>query len=93
MNITQSEKRFVLSLHYNGSSFLFVIATKIYQFKVKDSKIKYYGLCLNNISTDFTINNMEKTGLQEMVNFFSVDFNPIETNDIVDIHKYLMKGN
>ena len=36
---------------------------------------------------------MEKTGLQGMVNFFSVDFNPIETNDIVDIHKYLMKGN
>ena len=36
---------------------------------------------------------MEKTGLQRMVNVFSVDFNPIETNDIVDIHKYLMKGN
>ena len=36
---------------------------------------------------------MEKTGLQGMVIFFSVDFNPIKTNDIVDIHKYLMKGN
>ena len=36
---------------------------------------------------------MEKTGLQGMINVFSVDFNPIETNDIVDIHKYLMKGN
>ena len=23
--------------------------------------------------------------------FFSVDFNPIGANDIVDIHKYLMK--
>ena len=23
--------------------------------------------------------------------FFSVDFNPIDTNDILDIHKYLMK--
>ena len=31
-HFTQSEKRFVLSLHYNGSnSFLFVNATKIYQ--------------------------------------------------------------
>ena len=28
----------------------------------------------------------------EAVIFFSVDFNPIDTNDILDIHKYLMKG-
>ena len=33
-NFTQSGKRFVLSLHYNErSSFLFVNATKLYQFK------------------------------------------------------------
>ena len=24
--------------------------------------------------------------------FFSVDFNPIDTNDILHIHKYLMKN-
>ena len=31
INFTQSGKRFVLSVHYNGSnSFLFVSATKIY---------------------------------------------------------------
>ena len=41
INFTQSGKRFVLSLQYNGSnSFLFVNATKIYQFKVKGSEIK-----------------------------------------------------
>ena len=34
---------------------------------------------------------MKKTGLREAVNFFSVDFNPIDTNDIWDIHKYLKK--
>ena len=34
INFTQPNKRFVLSLHYNESnSFLFVNATKIYQFK------------------------------------------------------------
>ena len=38
INFTQSGKRFVLSLHYNGdNSFLFVNATKVYQFKAKDS--------------------------------------------------------
>ena len=34
---------------------------------------------------------MKKTGLKESVNFFCVDFNHIDTNDILDIHKYLMK--
>ena len=47
--------------------------------------------CLGNISNDFTINNMKKTGLSAIVKFSSVDFNPIDTNDISDIHKYLMK--
>ena len=57
INFTQPNKRFVLSLHYNGSnSFLFVNATKIYQFKAKNSKIKYYALSLGDISKDFTIN-------------------------------------
>ena len=41
INITQSGKRFVLSLHYNGSnSFLFVNATKVYQFKANISETK-----------------------------------------------------
>ena len=45
INSTQSGKRFVLSLHYNGSSsFLFVNTTKIYHFKAKDSKIKDYAM-------------------------------------------------
>ena len=36
INFRQPNKRFVLSLHYNGiNSFLFVNATKIYQFKAK----------------------------------------------------------
>ena len=92
INLTQSGKRFVLHLHYNGNnSFLFVNGTKVYQFQAKDSKIKDYSLCLGNVSKDFTINNMTKTGLKGVVKFFSVDFNPIDTNDILDIHKYLMK--
>ena len=61
INFTQSGKRFVLSLHYNRSnSFLFVNAKKVYQFKVKNSEIKDYALCLDNISKDFTINNIKK---------------------------------
>ena len=35
---------------------------------------------------------MKKTGLKGIVNLFSVDFNPHDTSDVLDIHKYLMKG-
>ena len=97
INFTEPNKRFVLSLHYKGSNsffcfvFCFVNATKIYQFKAKNSEIKDYALCLGKISKDFTINNMKINGIRRVVNFFSVYFNPIDTNDILDIHKYLMK--
>ena len=56
VNFTHSERRFVLSLHYNG--FFFVNTTKVYQFKVKSFEIKDYALCLDNISKDFKNNNM-----------------------------------
>ena len=71
INITQSGKRFVLSWYYKwSSSFLFLYATKIYQFKAKFSKAKDYVLCLRNISNDFAINNKKKNRLKEIVNFF-----------------------
>ena len=61
INFTQSNRKCCLSLHYNESnSFLFVNATKIYQFKAKDSEIEKYSLCLGNISVDFSANNMKK---------------------------------
>ena len=69
IGFTQSGKRFVLSLHYNGRNrFVFVNATKAYQFKAKNSEITDYSLF-----------------------FFSVDFNPFDNNDILAIHKHLMK--
>ena len=63
----------------------------MYQFKAKDSEIKPYSLCLGNISKDFTIDNVKKTGLKGYVHVFSCDYNVIEINDFLDIHKYLMK--
>ena len=69
-------------------------AAKIYHFKAKGSEIKDHTLCLGNISNDFAIDNMKKkkTGLKGSVKLFSVGFIPIDTNNILDIHGYLMKG-
>ena len=91
INFSRSNRKFHLSLHYDGSnSFLFVNATKIYQFKANDSKC---SLWLGNISKDFASINMKKTGLNGYVYKFSVDYNIIDTSYITDIHIYLIKKN
>ena len=59
--------------------------------KQKNSEIKKYTLCLGNISKDFTAINMKKTGINRYVYEFSVDYNIVDTSNIINIHKYLMK--
>ena len=77
---------------YNGSNiFVYVNATKRYQFKAKDSEIKSYLLCLRNISKYFTIGNLKKTGLKGYVDDISVDYNIIEKTKIINIHECLIK--
>ena len=66
----------------------------MYQFKAKYSEIgdiNWYELCFGNISNSFINNSLKINGIKRNCNFFSVDFNPIDTNDILDIHKYLVK--
>ena len=92
INFSRSPRKLCSSLHFNGiNSFLFVNATKIYHIKAKDSEINKYPLCLGNISKSFTANKMKKTGLNGYIYEFSVDYNIIDTSNIIDIHKYLMK--
>ena len=92
VNFSRSNRKFCLSMYYNGNnSFLYVNATKIYRFKVKDSEIKQYPLCLGNISGDSSANNMDRTGLNGCVYDFSVDYRAFDTSNIINIHKYLIK--
>ena len=63
----------------------------MYKFKAKDSETRKYPLCKGNILKDFTCNNMKKTGLNKYVYEISVDYNIINTSNIIDINKYLMK--
>ena len=68
INFTVTKKTFCLSLHYNGAnSYLFVNGTEIYKFKAKDSKIVATQLCLGNISKDWSVGNMKKTGFNGYV--------------------------
>ena len=88
------KRKFCLSLHYNGvNSYLFLNGKEIIKFKAKDSEIVETPLCLGNISKDFSEDNMKKTRLYGYVYDFSLDYDPIAVDDILDIHKYLMKKN
>ena len=42
---------------------------------------------------DWSLDNMKKTGFNRYVYDFSVDYDATDVDDIVDIHKYLMKKN
>ena len=86
------KKKFYLSLHYNGaSSYLFVSGTEIYKFNAKDSENVATPLCLGNISKDWSTDNTKKTRFSGYVYDFNVDYNATDVDNIVDIHKYLMK--
>ena len=94
ISFTEKSKKFCLSFHYNGAnSYLFVNGTEIHKFKAKDSEIVASPLCLGNISKDFSVDNMKKTGLNGYVDDFSVNYDTIAVDDILDIHKYLMEKN
>ena len=96
INFTEN-KNFFLNLHYDGAnSYLFVNGTEIHKFKTKDSEIIATSLCLGNISKDWSVDNMKnmkKTGLNGYICGFSVDYDAIAVNDILDIQTYLMKKN
>ena len=77
-------------MHYIGAnSYLFVNGTKYIKFKAKNSEVVATVLCLGNISRDWLVDNMKKTGL----NYDFYDYDSIAVDDVLDIHKYFMKKN
>ena len=62
-DVTVNNKKFCLSLHYNGdNSYLFVNGKEIHKFKAKDSEIVPYPLYLG-LSKDFEVEYMRAIGL------------------------------
>ena len=92
INFTENIKKFFLSLHYNGTnSYLFANDREICKFKAKYYKIVLTPLFLENISKDWVVDKMKKTGSTGYVCGFSADYDAVVVDDVLDIHKYLMK--
>ena len=65
INFTEHNKKFCLSLHYNGAnSYLFINGKEIHKFKAKDSEIVPIPLYLGNISKDWAVDNMKKNWIK-----------------------------
>ena len=78
INFTKNNKKFCLRLHYNeANSYLFVNGTDIIKSKAKGSEIVAYPLCLGNISKEFFVDDILRTGLNKYIYDFSVDYNAI----------------
>ena len=95
INFSKWHPKFCLSLHYNVSnSYLFVNGTETITFKAKDPEIVTTPLCLGNISKNLSVDNMKKKkGFYGYVYDFSVDYDAVAVDDILNIHNYLMKKN
>ena len=81
INFTEKNKNFVWAC-IKENSYLFVNGTEIHKFKSKDSEILAHSLCLGNISKDWSVDNMKKTGLNGYVYDFSVHYDAIAVDDI-----------
>ena len=72
---------------------MFVNGKEIHKFRAKDSEIVATALCLGNISKDWSVGNLRNTRLNGFLYDFSVDYDAIAVDDILDIHNYFMKRN
>ena len=70
-----------------------LMVQKFTNSKQKNSKIVASPLCLGNISKDWSVDNMNKTGFTGYVYDFSVNYDVIDVDNIKDIHKYLIEKN
>ena len=91
-NFTEFGLKFVLSLHYNGdNSYLFVNGRQELKFKAKDDQLINEKLCLENLSSEWTTSESEKTGIYRTIYDFVVDYRTIYgVGPIYDMHRYLM---
>ena len=93
-NFTVDKKIFCLSLHYNSdNSYLFVNGRGVTKFRPKNCELIKHPMFLGGLWKDYDKNSRKDTRLYGNVYDFSIDYSALATDEIVDIHNYLMKKN
>ena len=73
------------------NSYKFVNVAEVSKFKAKVPEVNAASLGLDNVSKDLAVNNMKKTWLYWHVYDCSINYDGIDVDDILDIHKYVIK--
>ena len=73
--------------HNGVNSYIFVKGVEVCKLKAKDSEINSVPLFLGNVSEDFSVDNMEKTGLYGGIYDFSGDYDSIDVDDVLESSK------
>ena len=60
------------------NSYIFVNGVEIYKFKAKNFEVNTSPLCSGNISKEFLVDYLKKTGLFGYFHDFSVDYDRID---------------
>ena len=95
INFSKEKTKFCLSCYYNNdNSYLLLNGKEIYKFKASDKKYDFPNqFCLESISNKFSLFESKEVCLKGIVYDFSVNYSVIAVDDILDIHKYLIKKN
>ena len=70
---------------------MFDNGTEIHKFTATNSEIVPNNFCLGNVSKDYSASSMKKNWNLMVIHDLSVDYDAIDVDDILDIHKHLMK--
>ena len=104
-NFRVESKTFIFSLHYNGDNcYLFLNGQKVTLFKANNSVITSTNtriITLGSLSRSYPSGNYNRlseknindTKIYGNIYYFSVDYSAISNDEILKIHKYLMKKN
>ena len=86
INFSKDNTKGCLILHYNvDNSYVFVNGKVIFKFKAGNKNVNFPTQFCNSF-VYFSIQNWNAFD-------FSVDYNSIDTSDVLNIHKYLMIKN
>ena len=89
--MTERNKKFDLTLHYNWVNSYMFVKGETYKLKAENPGAHGAPFCLGSVSKDLSVDNMKKTKLSEYIYHLLVDCDSVDVADILDIHKYLMK--
>ena len=87
-------KKICVSVHFNGENLIYLLMIqKLLNLRRKILKLQQFHYLQEMFQQNFFVDNIKQSGIKAYVYDFSDDCDTFAVNDILGIHKYLMKKN